>query len=179
MAKGEIPIEKNVRVVDEQGNEYEATWPRRAKGLVKNGRARFLSENTICLACPPNQYLEDDKMLDKIMYQEDIDDDSKNIVKSPCMGNGGQEEAQNQQMDVFYIMNQINKVLEQTDYLHEAIASLSKMSDGECGEPYSAGNIMGQAKANAFKDIVCYRETTNQQVLRMYEKMYDDVCGRH
>ena len=48
------PIEKNIRVVDEQGNEYEATYPKRAKGLVKNGRARFIDENTICLACPPD-----------------------------------------------------------------------------------------------------------------------------
>ena len=29
-----IPIEKNIVVVDEQGNEYEATYPKRAKGLV-------------------------------------------------------------------------------------------------------------------------------------------------
>ena len=32
-------------VVDEQGNEYEATYPKRAKGLVKKGRARFVEEN--------------------------------------------------------------------------------------------------------------------------------------
>lgn len=51
--KGATPIEKNVIVVDEQGNEYEATYPKRAKGLVKNGRARFIGENKICLACPP------------------------------------------------------------------------------------------------------------------------------
>ena len=43
------PIEKNIRVVDEQGNEYEATYPKRAKGFVKNGRARFVDENTIAL----------------------------------------------------------------------------------------------------------------------------------
>ena len=57
--KGATPIEKNVIVVDEQGNEYEATYPKRAKGLVKNGRARFVDENKICLACPPNMSLED------------------------------------------------------------------------------------------------------------------------
>ena len=56
------PIEKNIIVVDEQGNEYEATYPKRAKGLVKNGRARFIDENTICLACPPNTELEDKNM---------------------------------------------------------------------------------------------------------------------
>jgi len=56
--KGATPIEKNVIVVDEQGNEYEATYPKRAKGLVKNGRARFIDENTICLACPPDNLEE-------------------------------------------------------------------------------------------------------------------------
>ena len=59
-----VPIEKNILVVDEQGNEYEATWPKRARGLVKNGRARFLSENKICLACPPDRDLEDNGMTD-------------------------------------------------------------------------------------------------------------------
>ena len=56
------PIEKNIIVVDEQGNEYEATYPKRAKGLVKNGRARFVGENKICFACPPNKILEEEKM---------------------------------------------------------------------------------------------------------------------
>ena len=58
------PIEKNIIVVDEQGNEYEATYPKRAKGLVKNGRARFVDENKICLACPPDKILEEEKMSD-------------------------------------------------------------------------------------------------------------------
>ena len=57
-----IPIVKNIIVVDEQGNEYEATYPKRAKGLVKNGRAHFIDENTICLACPPDTKLEDKNM---------------------------------------------------------------------------------------------------------------------
>lgn len=47
------PMTKNIEVVDEQGNVYGATYPKRAKGLVKNGRARFVGENRICLACPP------------------------------------------------------------------------------------------------------------------------------
>ena len=58
------PITKNIRVVDEQGNEYEHTYPKRAIGLVKHGRARFVDENTICLACPPNDNMEDKIMSD-------------------------------------------------------------------------------------------------------------------
>jgi hypothetical protein len=54
------PIAKNVIVTDELGNEYEATYPRRAKGLVKNGRARFIDDNRIVLACPPDFQLSED-----------------------------------------------------------------------------------------------------------------------
>ena len=70
--KGAIPIEKNVIVVDEQGNEYEATYPKRAKGLVKNGRARFVGENKICLACPPDTILEENKMEENKLTAKDI-----------------------------------------------------------------------------------------------------------
>ena len=57
------PIEKNIIVVDEQGNTLEATYPKRAKGLVKKGRARFISESMICLACPPRK-TEENEMSD-------------------------------------------------------------------------------------------------------------------
>ena len=70
--KGATPIEKNVIVVDEQGNEYEATYPKRAKGLVKNGRARFVDENKICLACPPDKILEEEKMEENKLTAKEI-----------------------------------------------------------------------------------------------------------
>ncbi len=63
------PIEKNIIVVDEQGNEYEATYPKRAKGLVKNGRARFIGENKICLACPPQNFETEDIKCQKILIK--------------------------------------------------------------------------------------------------------------
>ncbi len=54
---------KTVIVIDEQGNNYESTYPKRAKGLVKTGRARYVDENTICLTCPPKEYiLEENNM---------------------------------------------------------------------------------------------------------------------
>ncbi len=49
------------------------------------------------------------------------------------------------------------------------------MDDGDSGDGDSPGNILGQAKAQAFGDIVRCRETTNQQLLKLYEKMYDDL----
>ena len=74
-----------------------------------------------------------------------------------------------------YILKQIDKILEQKDYLFEAIKGLSNMSDGENGETDSPGNLLGQAKADALKDIVCSRESTHQQMLKLYEQMYFDL----
>lgn len=49
--------------MDESGKQIGKTFPKRAKGLVKNGRARFIDETTICLACPPeNEFSEDIEM---------------------------------------------------------------------------------------------------------------------
>lgn len=49
------------------------------------------------------------------------------------------------------------------------------MSDGDSGDSGSPGNVQGQAKAEAFGVIVKSRETTNQQILRLYEKMYMEL----
>lgn len=76
-----------------------------------------------------------------------------------------------------YILRQMEKILEQKDYLHEAIESLSKMHDGDSGDCSAPGNLLGQAKANALRDIVCHREATNQQMLKLYERMYYDLQG--
>ncbi len=147
------PIEKNIIVVDEQGREYEATYPKRAKGLVKNGRARFVDENKICLACPPDNFeTEDIKMSENIENQE---------AKVTYL--------------VEYILTKIAEIQNETAYLNEALAKLSTMSDGDSGDPGSSGNILGAEKAKSVGEIVRCRETTNQQMLRMYEKMYDNL----
>ena len=146
------PIEKNIIVVDEKGNEYEATYPKRAKGLVKAGRARFIDENKICLACPPDIYLEDNNMTE-----------STNNVKTESI------------YSIEFILNQIAKLQEQTEYLNTTLEKLSELGDGDSGGPGAPGNILGMEKAKAIGDVVRCRETTNQQLLAFYEKIYDDL----
>ena len=72
-------------VVDSQGNEYEATYPKRAKGLVKSGRARFVGDNKICLACPPSDKLEDNKMSENI--NKIVTENEKEIILRGCLMN--------------------------------------------------------------------------------------------
>ena len=57
---------KNVAVTDEQGKVYEPTYLRRAKGLVKKGRARWAGPDAICLTCPPSENKEDTLMNETI-----------------------------------------------------------------------------------------------------------------
>ena len=144
-----IPIAKNIVVVDEQGNYYEATYPKRAKGLVKNGRARFIDEKTICLACPPCD-MEDNNM--------------SNNTENMAM-----ETKPTEKLTMDYVLEQIEKIATETGYLHNAISELSKTNSG------GSGDVGTQEKAHALGEIVTSREHTNQRLLSLYEKMYDDL----
>lgn len=81
---------KTIIVIDEQGNKLESTYPKRAKGLIKNGRARVVDESTICLVdLPKHIILEDNKM-----NNSNINLQETNEVK----------------IDLAYIMNKINEI---------------------------------------------------------------------
>ena len=140
-------MNKNIAVVDEAGNVYEPTWPKRAAGLVKHGRARYVDENKICLTCPPDMNSEETTMSSNIFSEVTVAD----------------------------ILARINNIINQTSYIGEVCEALKSMSDGDSGDCGAPGNVMGQAKAEALGAIVTTRETTNQQILRLYEKMYDDL----
>lgn len=145
--KGMTPIEKNVIVVDEFGQEYESTWPKRARGLVKNGRARFISENKICLVCPPNTELEDMTMSDKI-----------NVMESTTPA------AAEPAYTVEYIFTKMEEIAKQTSQLTAAVQSLAQ-----------EGGDAAVSKMDALNDMVKQREETNRRMLDVYEKMYDKL----
>ena len=149
--KGATPIEKNVIVVDEQGKIYEATYPKRAKGLVKSGRARFVAENKICLACPPNQNLEDKNMSENTTTIENA------------------QETKSIEITVEYALAQIEKILADTQHIYEALDALKDV--------HSAGpeDIGAQSAAQGMADVVRCRETTNQQLIAFYQNMYEDL----
>ena len=149
-----IPIEKNIIVVDEQGNYYEATYPKRAKGLVKNGRARFIDENTICLACPPYN-MEDNNMSNN---KENIT--TENMATEPSSKN---------KLTMDYVLERIENIATETEYLHRTISELSQITSG------GPGDVGAQGKAQALGEVVTSREATNQKLLSLYEKMYDDL----
>ena len=43
------PMTKNITVVDENGIPVGSTYPKRAYGLVKKGRAHWIGKDSVCL----------------------------------------------------------------------------------------------------------------------------------
>lgn len=134
-----IPIIKNIIVTDEFGTQYEATYPKRARGLVKNGRARFIDDNTICLACPPNNInnILEDNLMNENIYTNEI--------------------AENNPITINGILERIDKVLDDKKYIDEAFNLLKS-------EPQPHDDT-----AVAIYSIVKAREDTNRKILEILE----------
>ena len=78
-------------------------------------------------------------------------------------------------VELSWLLQQIAAIQSDTEYLKDGLAQLAQMGEGDSGDPGSPGDIMGQAKANALRDMIQGREATNQQLLRLYERMYNDL----
>ncbi len=150
-------MEKTVQVVDSVGNRYEATYIKRAKGLVKHGRAHYIDENTICLAYPPNknEISEDMNMTNNLEHTNPI------LEEKP---------ESRTKYTLEYALAQIEKIANDKDAILGAFNALSCMESGACPTGGSA-----DAMAKAVSDTVLARETTNQKLLEFYSKMVDDL----
>lgn len=65
-----IPIEKNIIVTDANGNTIGSTYPKRAKGLVKQGRAEYADDQTIRLKIthvPTADITTEEKKMSKVI----------------------------------------------------------------------------------------------------------------
>ena len=177
---------KNIAVVDENGNEYEATYPKRARGLVKKGRARFIDESTICLACPPDNISEDSIMTEeKNTYKdantEDIGvSENTNIIDENTGAYDLTESAEpeiktetaetvEENITVREILKRIDDISTDGAFLTSAISELANVKIS------GVGDIGAQEKARAFGEMVKAREETNRRLIDFYEKIYQDV----
>ncbi len=159
-ARGMIPIEKNIIVVDENGTVFESTWLKRANGLVKKGRARWLDGNTICLACPPEQ-MEDSEMENDRQTEtaaERIDDTES--AKQPDSRLG--------KLTIEDLLDRMDAIRKEMLFMNELLSTMENITNQGGGKD-GAGHI-AEATGQAF----IARETTCQQQLRFLERVYND-----
>lgn len=145
---------KNITVVDANGNTYEPTWPKRAKGLVKHGRARFVGDSTICLSAPPA---------------------IEHMMEETTMTNIPQESP----LTMNWLMEQLAQLHNRSNVIIEALRALKEMDNGDSGDAGSPGNLSGAAKAEAIANVACSFETTNQQMFAFYKKIYEDLTKQN
>ena len=156
-ARGMIPIEKNIIVVDENGTVFESTWLKRANGLVKKGRARWLNDRTICLACPPEKTEEHimENMKQTEAVTEKITESAKRAESRP----GG--------LTIESLLDRMDAVRKEMIGMQGLLATMENIAN-------QAGDEDGGHIAEATSDAFMARETTCQQQLRFLEKIYDD-----
>ena len=134
-----------ITVTDEQGNFYFPTFPRRARGLVKKGRARFISANTICLNCPPQNQEE----------QQMTENTNTSSRTAPTAAE---------------IFAELQQIRQDTQHLSLALEKLEKVPADN-----NADEKICQAKIDAIEEVVVQREETNRSLITLYEKLYDAI----
>ena len=171
----EIPITKNIRVMDKQGNHYGATYPKRAKGLVKQGRARFIDDHTIRLleeVRPPKtnlKILEDDKMHTEHENRTNGPRPGTTVPAVPVAPSAPPVPVSNDLM--VELLKRIDAIVNNTGYINETMHAIRQMAEsGEIDDPESY--MEGMHK------IIASREVTNQKAIELIRDMYENVGNK-
>ncbi len=109
-------MEKNVSVIDGSGRLIGTTYPKRAKGLVKSGRARYVScdsEDTICLTCPPD-IMEDNTMTDNSLEVAFTETDNTANLYTPSAE---------------YALKMLECIAKDTEAIRSAVVKVSNVTD--------------------------------------------------
>lgn len=152
-------MEKNVRVIDEIGTGLGFTYPKRAKGLIKSGRARYVDENTICVLARPSDtdILEDAIMDQNINHTYNTNEAAATAANAPV--------ETKDKLDVSQILSRIDKIIAENQYITEAFELVKNSSN-----PAALEDVLSQLSI-----MVTTKETTNQRVLSLLETMYGDI----
>jgi len=120
--------------MDEQGREYTPTYSKRAKGLIKHGRARWLGEDAICLTCPPEHFWEDATM--------------EETVINPAV----------QKPEMAYILERLDKVIDSNHYTLDALNTLKGTNDATAGVGTKAWAIANtvEAREQTNREIIAF-----------------------
>ncbi len=159
-------------VVDENGNEYEATYPKRAKGLIKNGRARFIEENKICLLCPPNIETEDNTMSENKKTNNSNVETTNNCPIPPI------PKDTTDFLTMQYILEQIEKIQKELVDLKNTVNNIGCVSDCDREndeENTTTNQQIAEKKISAIVEVFNHREESLIKLLSIYEKMYSDL----
>lgn len=88
---------------------------------------------------------------------------------SAAVDNATPQQAETPTPTLSYLLARMDQVLNDTQYIQTTIAALQNIS------VTGPGDMANAERAEALSDVVKCRETTNQKLLGLYEKMYEDI----
>ncbi len=169
------PIENNqpIAVLNAAYETIGSTYVKRAKGLVKKGRARFIDENTIVLEdkdvppCPPDINLED-KMDEKIIINNEVNEED---VEN-CTVTGKLTDVE--------IFEELKLMREQLLDSHELELVYKAISDATnfvtcCGDCNVDLNDVHNSAMSAITNVNSGREETIRNLLDIYSSMLKKI----
>ena len=136
-----IPIEKNIIVVDENGTVFESTWLKRANGLVKKGRARWLDDRTICLACPPEK--TEEHMMENMKQTEAVTEKITESAKRAESRPGG--------LTIESLLDRMDAVRKEMAGMQGLLATMENIANQAGDED---GGHIAEATSDAFVGLV-------------------------
>jgi len=159
-----------IAVVDEHHNEIGVTYSKRAKGMVKNGRARYINDSKICMfrACPPDK--TEDNIMNEHINSNEVRDNDGNIVK-PIWKDAETLVSVSGTLTMADILSRIDMIIGSDDHINRALDTLKNL---EIQDVMHGSNNAGK-KAEAIRDTVRAREETKHKILEFLNKMYDDI----
>ena len=165
-------------VVDENDNKIGMTYKKRAKGLIKKGRARFIDENKICLfaprvsPCPPSidlTNLEDNKMDEKII----INQSSESKMAEEIYSN---EEGKLTEREIFEELKLMREAITDSSSLASVLETVTAVSRYDSDMEYDVNDAINESLAT-IRDINNRREDTIIKLLDLYQDIFNRVNG--
>ena len=146
---------KNIDVLDENGNLTGQTYPKRAKGLVKSGRAEFVNDGAIRLTAPPLHAERTENMANEVNGTTEFAEKINEAVKKAAAEMPDTAPDAARTMSAVEISHQVDKLME------GQAAQMAKLMDvlekAEFDYKVDAVKVMSDA----------VRETTNE-ALKVY-----------
>lgn len=138
---------KNITILNAQGNMIGTTYPKRAKGLVKSGRAYFVDGSAIVLVCPPENSMQ--------KYQEDTDMETIDDMISEVIGH---EFEKNILEGIEHIVTEVKKGAEMYEENEKAKEKTAKTEETSETASFTA------SKESADSDDTIAQETSKEDI---------------
>ena len=173
-----------IRVILEDGTPLAPTYERRARGLVRSGRAKWtsLEKNEICLlrACPTEDISEDNKM--------DIDNEKMNVTEETGAATvqteideqtwreitGGKPDGEPEskpEYTVEYILSRMEAIRKDTAHINAALEAFVNFTPNLAPD----GGHGDAERSKAILEVVKSHEGILEKELDLLERMYDDL----